>query len=185
MAKHGVLPRWIVRNWSAIDSAGNFAVASATGGYLYMSVDACQTWNPLINQGVRDWSGVSASAFGRYITACVAGGYLYNSCDGGINWKAVDSVRSWSSVKVSSTGQFQAATVSGGAVYMSTDYGVTWTQKVINSQISWKDSNPGNVTSGANIGSSSGYGGAAPGLPPDNGGVIIPGPTTPPAIVVH
>jgi photosystem II stability/assembly factor-like uncharacterized protein len=114
---------------SVSNTTGQYQVAAALGGYIYVSSDYGATWTYNTTPGARDWYWSAISDNGKYMTVVPQStGYIYTSDDYGVTWTSRDSERSWYSVCMSSTGQYQTAVVRNGYIYVSSDYGVTWTQ---------------------------------------------------------
>lgn len=118
--------------WSCLASSANGTnlVAALSGGPIYTSSDAGQSWIPQVAAPLTNWQAMASSAGGTNLVAVVKGGLIYLSTDSGVNWAASSAPSAnWQSVASSGDGLKLVALVDVGDIYTSIDGGSVWTKR--------------------------------------------------------
>ena len=116
-------------NWRAIASSADgsrlAAVASITGGGIYISIDSGLAWaGPFGPISSGNWYAAASSADGSKLPAAVNGGYIYTNS--GTAWTAAFGPANWVALASSADGTRLIAAASGLGLYTSGDSGATW-----------------------------------------------------------
>jgi len=116
-------------NWRAIASSADgsrlVAVASITGGGVYVSIDSGLAWSgPLGPISAGNWYAAASSADGSKLPAAVNGGYIYTNS--GTAWTAAFGPANWVALASSADGTKLIAAASGLGLYTSGNSGATW-----------------------------------------------------------
>jgi hypothetical protein len=116
-------------NWRAIVSSADgsrlVAVASITGGGIYISIDSGLTWSgPFGPVSGGNWYAAASSADGSKLPAAVNGGYIYTNS--GTAWTAAFGPANWIALASSADGTKLIAAASGLGLYTSGNSGATW-----------------------------------------------------------
>jgi hypothetical protein len=120
-------------NWRAIASSSDgsrlVAVASSTGGGIYVSTDSGITWSgPYGNLANANWYAVASSADGSKLAAAINGGGIYTNS--GTSWTITSAPTGlqWDSLASSADGTKLIAAAYGSGIYVSTNSGTSWPQ---------------------------------------------------------
>lgn len=112
---------------------------TASGGYIYTSMDNGVTWSERSGMGKQQWHAITASYNGSRVAAVeysVAttddsqpSGLIYTSSDFGVTWKnrSQAGAKQWMSIASSDSGMFLVACAYYEFIYFSSDGGETWT----------------------------------------------------------
>jgi len=116
-------------NWRAIASSADgsrlVAVASITGGGIYISIDSGLTWSgPFGPISGGNWYAAASSTDGSKLPAAVNGGYIYTNS--GTAWTAAFGPANWIALASSADGTKLIAAASGLGLYTSGNSGATW-----------------------------------------------------------
>jgi hypothetical protein len=116
-------------NWRAIASSAEgsrlVAVASITGGGIYISIDSGLTWSgPFGPISGGNWYAAASSTDGSKLPAAVNGGYIYTNS--GTAWTAAFGPANWIALASSADGTKLIAAASGLGLYTSGNSGATW-----------------------------------------------------------
>ena len=134
-------------SWSSISNSPNTTWAGVACNYdfnhiygivkngdIWTSSDGGATWS---HPGMRTWTGVACSSYGKYVAACesgYSGGYIHISSNGGANWTQIkkDSNgnsmwKKWKSIDMSNDGSVVVA-VSENEMWYSINSGTSWTK---------------------------------------------------------
>jgi len=116
-------------NWRAIASSADgsrlVAVASITGGGIYISIDSGLAWSgPFGPISGGNWYAAASSADGSKLPAAVNGGYIYTNS--GTAWTAAFGPANWVALASSADGTKLIAAASGLGLYTSGNSGATW-----------------------------------------------------------
>jgi hypothetical protein len=121
-------------NWRAIASSADgsrlVAVASITGGGIYISIDSGLTWSgPFGPISGGNWYAAASSTDGSKLPAAVNGGYIYTNS--GTAWTAAFGMANWIALASSADGTKLIAAISGGGIYASANSGASWAPQTV------------------------------------------------------
>jgi hypothetical protein len=106
----------------AMSADGRYAIAGASGGQMYYSLDFGATWIVSNSVGGVSWQGASMSDSGQYCTATTNSGTICYSNDYGVNWTIVtvtdgNTANFTQKIAISKNGQYSFLTTPSGTIW--------------------------------------------------------------------
>ena len=129
------------RNWKglACSSDGDFVMAAAQLGYVYLSFDAGEAWVVQKKLGEKDWRSVACSADGSCRYAVAFKDFIWTKAPGD-PWEMISSLgkQGWVSVACCHEGRRAIAAAYAGSLYLTKNFGKSWEPVKILGSSNWQ-----------------------------------------------